>query len=221
LKQRYRARGKTLLRVSHLRQHDIGNELITHILSELDQALENADMLVFSDFNYGCLPQSLVDEIIVRCQERGVPMVADSQSSSQLGDVSRFQGMLLLTPTEHEARLAVRSSGCGLVVLADELHRKARAANVFITLGAEGVLIQGADGVHSELITDQLPAFNIAPKDVSGAGDCLFICSSMALVAGASIWESAFLGSIAAACQVGRVGNSPLSAAEVIKELML
>jgi len=221
LKQRYRARGKTLLRVSHLRQHDIRHELFTRMLDELDLALESADLLVFSDFNYGCLPQPLVDEIIARCAQHGVPMVADSQSSSQVGDVSRFQGMLLLTPTEHEARLAVRDTGSGLAVLADTLHRKARAGHVFITLGAEGVLIHSADGAHRGLITDQLPAFNTAPKDVSGAGDCLLMCASMALVAGASIWESAYLGSIAAACQVGRVGNSPLSAAEVIQELML
>lgn len=221
LKQRYLARGKTLLRVSHLRQHAIGHELIANMLGELDLALENADLLVFSDFNYGCLPQPLVDEIIARCVQHGVPMVADSQSSSQVGDVSRFQGMLLLTPTEHEARLAVRDTGSGLAVLADALHRKARAGHVFITLGAEGMLVHSVDGAHRGLITDQLPAFNTTPKDVAGAGDCLLMCSSMALVAGASIWESAYLGSIAAACQVGRVGNFPLSAAEVIQELML
>ncbi len=221
LKQRYRARGKTLLRVSHLHQHDISHELIADMLGKLDLALENADLLVFSDFNYGCLPQLLVDEIIARCAQHGVPMVADSQSSSQVGDVSRFQGMLLLTPTEHEARLAVRDTGSGLAFLADALHRKARAGHVFITLGAEGVLVHSADGAHRGLVTDQLPAFNTAPKDVSGAGDCLLMCSSMALVAGATIWESAYLGSIAAACQVGRVGNFPLSAAEVIQELML
>jgi bifunctional ADP-heptose synthase (sugar kinase/adenylyltransferase) len=43
----------------------------------------------------------------------------------------------------------------------------------------------------------------------------------MALVVGANIWESAYLGSVAAACQVGRVGNTPLSAAEVLQELSL
>lgn len=221
LKQRYRARGKTLLRVSHLRQHDISHQLMTAMLDQLALALEEADLLVFSDFNYGCLPQPFVDEVIARCTQQGIPMVADSQSSSQVGDVSRFQGMLLLTPTEHEARLAVRDTGSGLAVLADALHRKARAGHVFITLGPEGMLVHSADGARRGLTTDQLPAFNTAPKDVSGAGDCLLMCASLALVAGASIWESAYLGSIAAACQVGRVGNSPLTAAEVIQELKL
>lgn len=221
LKQRFRARGKTLLRVSHLRQHDISHQLMENLLGKIDEALEAADLLVFSDFNYGCLPQPIVDEIVSRCVKRGVPMVADSQSSSQVGDVSRFQGMLLLTPTEHEARLAVRDSTAGLVVLADTLQQKARAGHVFITLGAEGILIHLVDGIHRGLTTDQLPAFNSAPKDVSGAGDCLLISASMALVAGATVWESAYLGSVAAACQVGRVGNLPLSVDEVIRELML
>lgn len=221
LKQRFRARGKTLLRVSHLRQHDISHQLMESLLGEIDEALETADLLVFSDFNYGCLPQPIVNEIVSRCVKRGVPMVADSQSSSQVGDVSRFQGMLLLTPTEHEARLAVRDSTAGLVVLADTLQQKAQAGHVFITLGAEGVLIHTVDGIHRGLTTDQLPAFNSAPKDVSGAGDCLLISASMALVVGATVWESAYLGSVAAACQVGRVGNLPLSVDEVIRELLL
>jgi rfaE bifunctional protein kinase chain/domain len=221
LKQRYRARGKTLLRVSHLRQHDISHELSIEMLDGVLPALAEADLLVFADFNYGCLPQALVDAIIGCCAQRGVPMVADSQSSSQIGDVSRFQGMLLLTPTEREARLAVRDMNSGLAVLADALQRKARAGHVFVTLDAEGVLVYSADDAQEGLTTDQLPAFNTAPKDVSGAGDCLLVCASMALVSGASVWESAYLGSIAAACQVGKVGNSPLSAAEVIQELLL
>ena len=38
---------------------------------------------------------------------------------------------------------------------------------------------------------------------------------SLALLAGADIWQSAYLGSLAAACQVGRVGNLPLSVDEI------
>ena len=151
----------------------------------------------------------------------GVMMVADSQSSSQIGDISRFHGMHLITPTEHEARLAVRDTGAGLVVLANALYQQSMARHIFITLGAEGLLIHAPDDSKGALITDQLPAFNTAPKDVSGAGDSLLICASMALAVGATVWESAYLGSIASAWQVGRVGNTPLSVDEVIQELLL
>lgn len=219
LKQRFRARNKTLLRVSHLRQHDISHELVKSLFERIRRELDNANLLVFSDFSYGCLPQALVELVIEYCRKRGVPMVADSQSSSQVGDISRFSGMLLVTPTEHEARLAMRDSTSGLVVLAENLKNKTMSEHVFITLGSEGVLIHADAHGHHGLRTDQLPAMNSAPKDVSGAGDCLLITASLALVAGANVWESAYLGSIAAACQVGRVGNLPLTSSELLREL--
>jgi rfaE bifunctional protein kinase chain/domain len=219
-KKRYRANGKTLLRVSVLRGHDIGEDIVERMYAEIDSRLADADLLIFSDFNYGCLPQDLVDRVAARCAAGGVRMVADSQASSQIGDVSRFRGMMLMTPTEHEARLALRDAQSGLVVLAEALQDKTKADYVILTLGAEGVLVHAPDS-PSGILTDRLPAFNASPKDVSGAGDCFLTCSAMALTRGASIWGAAYLGSIAAACQVGRIGNLPLTADEVLKELYL
>jgi bifunctional ADP-heptose synthase (sugar kinase/adenylyltransferase) len=176
---------------------------------------------MFSDFNYGCLPQYLVDQLIPLCRERGIMMAADSQSSSQMSDVSRFKGMHLLTPTEREARLATRDFSSGLVVLAELLRQKAEAGHVMLTLGSEGVLVQVPEPVPGQFATDRLPAFNSVPKDVAGAGDSLFACASMALAVGADIWQAAYLGSVAAALQISRVGNSPLTAEDLLMELML
>lgn len=219
VKQRYRANGKTLLRVSHLRQHDISQNLVSRILSKVKAVLATTDILIFSDFNYGCLPQSLVDEIATICRRRKIMMVADSQSSSQIGDISRFKGMMLLTPTEREARLAVSDFNSGLVVLAEKLRKKSRAKNIILTLGSEGLLAHAAQINNDEWLTDRLPAFNTAPKDPAGAGDSLLTCGSMAMAVGADIWQSLYLGSIAAACQVGRVGNIPLSPRDIEIEL--
>lgn len=217
LKQRYRAEGKTLLRVSQLRQHDIRPEIAARIKSCIEQKIPEADLIIFADFNYGCLPQPLVEEIVKLGAERGITMVADSQASSQTGDVSRFQGMRLITPTEREARLALRDWNSGLVVLAEMLHKRTRADNVVITLGAEGTLIHANNVTKWD--TDRLPAFNTAPKDPAGAGDSFFTCASMALCAGVDIWQSVYLGSLAAACQVSRVGNTPLTQADLVAEI--
>jgi len=218
LKQRFRSGGKTLLRVSHLRQHDIGADFAASLHDRIEAVLDGVDLLIFSDFNYGVLPQPLVDRLIATCRARGIMMVADSQASSQISDVSRFKGMQLLTPTEREARLAVHDTQSGLVVLAEKLEKAARAEHVVLTLGAEGVLIH-APREGEAVITDRLEAFNHAPKDVSGAGDSLLTCTAMALAVGADIWKASYLGAIAAACQVGRVGNTPLTAEELIREI--
>jgi rfaE bifunctional protein kinase chain/domain len=219
LKQRFRASGKTLLRVSHLKHHGIEAELRDKIVDAIKSDIKAFDLVIFADFNYGCLPQKLVDDIAALCEANGVAMVADSQSSSQVGDVSRFRNMLLLTPTEREARLALHDSNSGLVVLAQALRERSHAKNVILTLGAEGVLVHANAEAPAGWLTDQLPAFNPAPKDAAGAGDSFLTCASLALLAGANIWQSAYLGSLAAACQVGRVGNLPLSVEEIEAEI--
>lgn len=211
LKQRFRCRGKTMLRVSHLRQHGVDKKLTEEMLDKLAPQVEKAQLLIFSDFNYGCLPQPLVDQLTVWANTKKTLIAADSQSSSQMGDVSRFRFAHLLTPTEREARLAVHDFEAGLVVLAELLLKKAEAQNVIMTLGESGILVQQASSA-----TDQLPALNPAARDVVGAGDSLLVVASLALAAGGNIWEAACLGSVAAGIQVGRQGNIPLSAEEIV-----
>ena len=219
LKQRYRSKGKSLLRVSHLHQGNISFALQSKLLTALEEAMDGADLLVFSDFNYGCLPQPLVDQLLAMAKSRGVLSAADSQSSSQLGDISRFKGVDLITPTEREARISTRNREDGLVVLAEQLRQQASAHNVLLKLGEEGLLIHAADVSGDSWLTDRVGALNSAPKDVAGAGDSLLITSAMTLVCGGSIWEAACLGSLAAAVQVGRVGNTPLTSEELLREL--
>jgi rfaE bifunctional protein kinase chain/domain len=221
LKQRYRTATKTLLRVSQLKQHSIHADLQAQALREVERRLEDLDLIIFSDFNYGCLPQRLVDEIARRAKERGILMVADSQSSSQVGDISRFLGMAMVKATEHEARLSLRDFESGLVVLADKLGEKAEARNVVLTLGAEGLLIRALDANEGEEHTDRLGALNHSPRDVAGAGDSFLVASGLSLATGADIWQSSYIGSIAAACQVGRVGNIPLAAADLFNAIDL
>lgn len=219
LKQRYRSKGKSLLRVSHLHQGAISAELQKDMFRIFENLLPDIDLVVFSDFNYGCLPQALVDRVIECAKPANVLLAADSQSSSQVGDISRFTSMDLITPTEREARISVKNHEDGLVILAETLRQQAQARNVLLKMGEEGVLIHANNGGTAEFMTDQVPALNAHPKDVAGAGDSLLITSAMAMAAGADIWEAACLGSLAAAIQVGRVGNTPLLVNEVLSEL--
>lgn len=219
LKQRYRADNKTLLRVSHLRQHSINKELQDRLFGDFSSILDNKNLVIFSDFNYGCLPQQLVDRMVAECARKGVMMVADSQSSSQIGNVSRFKNQTLITPTEREARIALHDYDSGLVSVAEKLRQTALSKNIILTLGSEGILIHAEINEKNKLPTDRLPAMNTAPKDVAGAGDSFLVATSMAMALGRSIWQASYLGALAAACQVGRIGNIPLNPKEIIAEI--
>jgi len=218
VKQRFRSKGKTLLRVSHLHQSTISPSLQSSILKSVESIIDNIDLLVFSDFNYGCLPQYLVDEISNLATSNNVMLAADSQSSSQIGDISRFHAMNIITPTEREARISTRNNEDGLVVLADQLRQQSLAENILLKIGEEGLLIHAND--DDEWLTDRIVALNSVPRDVAGAGDSLLISSALTMALGGTIWEAALIGSLAAAIQVGRVGNTPLKNEELLEEVI-
>ena len=213
LKQRFKAEAKTLLRVSHLRSHDISDELVNEILHIFVKKLPDIDFLVFSDFNYGALPQVLVEKLIELCKHRNIPYFVDSQSSSQVGDVSRFKGAEIIFATEREARIAMNDQKSGLQVVANNLICRAEGSKLFLKLGSEGVIIL-SDIVKFE--TELIQAFNSNPKDVAGAGDAMLATAVLANCSGASIWEAGYLASIAAAIQVSRAGNIPLQREELL-----
>lgn len=214
VKRRYRAQNKTLLRVNRMSQQQIGRERQEEVMEILSGALSEVDLLIFSDFSYGVLPPALVDRITAECIYHGVPIAADSQTSSQIGDLAKFKDTLLVTPTEIEARHAMRNFNQGLVALIEDLMMAIRAKNIVVTLSEDGCLIYG-DPNRNRIFTDQLPSLNLRPLDVAGAGDSFLTTASLAMAAGGDIWRAALLGSVAAGIQIGRMGNLPLTLDEL------
>ena len=90
--------------------------------------------------------------------------------------------------------------------------------NILLKNGEEGVLIHSGINKKS-LQTDKLPALNHHAVDVAGAGDSMLVATAMSIASGADIWAAACLGSLAAAIQVSRIGNTPLQYTEIITHL--
>lgn len=215
-KRRYRVGNKTLLRVNDFRDHDIGVEIQEAILAKLVAEIDKTDLVIFSDFNYGVLPQSLVDTIVELCNDKKVMIAADSQTSSQVGDISRFRNVDLITPTEREVRVALNNTRDGLVILTEKLHQKMQCHNIIVTLADEGALLHVTDsGKIRSWKNDKIPALATNVIDPAGAGDCMLASTAMALASGGNLWLSSLIGSVAAACQVSKVGNQPLSFEEL------
>ena len=143
-------------------------------------------------------------------------IAADSQTSSQLGDLSQFLNIDLITPTETEARLELKDQVSGLAVIADELRTKLKSQSIIIKLGADGIVINGVKPDGTLLNLDALPSFNLNPIDVSGAGDSLLAAASLAISVENNLAKAALIGSLAAAIQIGRIGNIPIGKEQII-----
>ena len=213
-KTRYRCEGKSLLRVSKLSQEPVSR----HIASELQRKVRSigeTQLVLFSDFNYGVLSDEVLSSVQDDVSRFSPVMGADSQSSSQIGDVSRFKLMDFICPTEKEARIATRNTTDGLVQLAESLRTQASARNVLLTLGADGMLIHARPDTNVEWETDRIPALNPNPLDVAGAGDSLFATVGLCRAVGGDIFAAAALGAVASAVQVSRLGNIPITEDEL------
>lgn len=217
-KLRYRAKDKTLLRVNSYRRHDIDTPLVNDFLQRFANLSESFDVVIFADFNYGMLCPALVNQVSDHCLHNGIPMVADSQTSSQTGDLGKFKHLLLTSPTELEARQTMQDESNGLIEVSKGLADKLQAQHVMVTLGAEGVLIRRRDN-NNLLETDNLPALSDTAIDTAGAGDAMFVTTTLMLASGASIWQAAFVGSVSSSIQVNVRGNIPISKQSVLGKL--
>ncbi|MBR9791088.1 MAG: adenylyltransferase/cytidyltransferase family protein [Gammaproteobacteria bacterium] len=218
-KLRYRAKDKTLLRVNQYRRHDIDAPLINAFVDDFERRAAEFDIVLFADFNFGMLCPALVDRISAICHAQNIPIVADSQTSSQTGDLGKFNNLLLTSPTELEARQTIQDDSNGLIEVSKGVAEKLNARNVLVTLGGEGVLIRHLNPETRVLETDNLPAFADAAIDTAGAGDAMFVTTALMLASGANIWQAAFVGSIGSCIQVGVRGNVPISKQSIYHKL--
>jgi rfaE bifunctional protein kinase chain/domain len=221
LKKRYRIKDKNVFRVSYLNQQNIDLNIQNLIYLKVKKIIKDINLLIFSDFNYGLLTSDLITKITELCKSNGVMTVADCQSSSQIGDITKFNEMKLITPTEYEARVASKNQDAGLIVLAEMIRKKTKSENIILKLGEDGIIVHTTKNKKTQFHTDRIPALNLFPKDVSGAGDSLLVASAMSLATGANIWESACIGSMAAALQVNRIGNTALNQSEIRESFQL
>lgn len=217
VKQRFKSSNKTIFKLSHLANQPISQKSIDQLFYNFADHYKKYDAIIFSDFNYGVLNYELVNKIIKLSKNKKIFLSADSQSSSQIGDINKYRGVNLLTPTEREARIGLKNENDGLVEIANQSIETLKIKNIILKLGENGMLIHKKPQKNL-IFTDKLNSFAYnSAIDSAGAGDSLLSGATLMMCSGASIWESSFLGNILAAIQVSREGNIPISSQEVLK----
>ncbi len=221
LKQRYRSGTQTLLKISHLTQEFLDSEKESELVEMVSKIAGDIDVLILSDFSYGVLSPQLDERILAIATNHQIFVSADSQSSSQIGNLGKFKNIDLISATEREARLELKDNTSGLVVVAEGLRKTMNSKNLLLKMGGDGVLISAQDNSGEMLATDEIAAINRNPVDTSGAGDSMLAGASLALASSATIYEAALIGSVLAGIQVGRLGNVPIAQETVNSILQL
>jgi rfaE bifunctional protein kinase chain/domain len=198
-----------VLRIDRVNRNELNEQLQNLLIASLKAVIPNVDVVMFSDYENGMISPAVIESCLPLARESGKVIVADSH-----GSFFRFQGASAITPNQPEAEAA---TGITIKTLADlheageRLLRGCNAQSVLITRGAEGMSLfeAGKQPLH-------LPIFPLrnASKivDTNGAGDTVAATYALALAAGASMPEAAYLANAAASLVVrilGCASNTP------------
>ncbi len=186
----------------------------------LEQALAHVDGVIIEDYGKGLISQAVVDVILARAREAGIPVGYDPKDDHAL-DV---RGITLATPNRKEAYAAVGKEepledvppleDAQLNQVALQLADKWGVELLAITLGPQGMYLLGPDRSPLHVPTRAREVY-----DVSGAGDTVIAVGTLALAAGATHVEAAELANYAAGVVVAQLGTTPCSATELLDAL--
>jgi rfaE bifunctional protein kinase chain/domain len=186
-------------------------ELQEQLARYVQQQVNSVDAVVCSDYGDGTLTPAVIAAALLH------PLcIVDAQKH-----LHRYQGATVFTPNLPEAEQAIGYSLTrvfGDAVDSDlllqggqKLLQLTGARYTLITRGEEGMSLFERDGeVH------HIPAFNRTDVfDVTGAGDTVVAALTLGLILGASAWEAAVLGNLAASIVVRQFGTTPTTQTEM------
>ena len=189
---------------------DLQLQLAEYIRQECDRV----DAVVCSDYGDGVLTAPVIEAAL---SHQGA--IVDTQI-----DLQRYAGAMLFTPNVPEAEKAVGYS----ITNAESVARAGRdllnlteAKRILITRGDEGMSLfergeKDTDAVENPVASWDIPPFNRTDVfDVTGAGDTVVAGLTLALSAGASFWEAAVLGNLAASLVVRHFGTATTTVDEM------
>ncbi|MFB2882330.1 D-glycero-beta-D-manno-heptose-7-phosphate kinase [Floridanema aerugineum] len=167
--------------------------------------VEKVDVVVCSDYGDGVFTPHVIAAALTH------PLtIVDTQQN-----LERFAGATLFTPNLPEAEKAVGYPISSPEILAQagkDLLRLTQAQQILITRGEFGMSLFD----RNDSTTSHIPAFNRTDVyDVTGAGDTVVAALTLSLCAGASVWEAAVLGNLAASIVIRKFGTSTTTPGEI------
>jgi D-beta-D-heptose 7-phosphate kinase/D-beta-D-heptose 1-phosphate adenosyltransferase len=185
------------------------------VLQRFAAALQDADVVVLSDYAKGVLTDAVLAAALAEAARCGRQVIADPKRPS----FAAYRGATVLTPNEHEARLATR------IDAASDAGAEQAGWSALAETGGEAVLVTRSEKGLT-LVRRDCPALHLPTRarevaDVSGAGDTLVAALAVALGAGAALPEAATLANITAGISVAKQGTATVSRQELLGMLHL
>jgi len=214
IKDRFVAAGQQLLRVDRDPAQASDSSAAQEVLQAALAALEDAAVVILSDYGKGLLSDEVITAVITAAREKGCPVIVDPKGR----DFARYRGAAWITPNRRELQEASAlptGEDAEVAAAAHKVIAEAGIAAVLATRSEQGMTLTAGPGDQ----VAHLPAEAREVFDVSGAGDTVVATFAAALGGGLDAVTAARLANVAAAIVVGKSGTAVARPGEILRAL--
>ena len=203
VKLRVVSRQQQLLRIDF--ETTPSHETLATKLADFERLLDDADLLILSDYGKGALAH--VTTMIERARSAGKPVLVDPKGD----EWDKYRGATVITPNRGEFRTVVGRwrDNAEMNAKAQALRAQLDVTALLVTRSEEGMTLYTADGA------DDIPAVSREVYDVSGAGDTVIATLGALLGAGADLHSAVRIANEAAGVVVGKLGTAVVTPDEL------
>lgn len=219
-KTRYLVETTKVMRVEEGRCHPLDSVAEAKAAQWIESILDGVDAIAICDFGYGTVTGQLLNRIREMAAARGALVTANA--GGPRGRLLSFKGVDLLCPAERTLRASLHDFDRGLSFVAWDALHETGARELLVTLGKKGLVVfsrQSQDSHRPEwagrLRSEYLPMLADRQIDALGCDSALQAAATLALAAGGSLMQAAYLGMAAASIEYGHLGNEPIDAREL------
>jgi D-beta-D-heptose 7-phosphate kinase/D-beta-D-heptose 1-phosphate adenosyltransferase len=213
VKRRMVAEGRQILRVDQEIAAGLSPASEETLLAAALAALEEAQVLLVSDYAKGTLTPRILERILAEARRRGVPALVDPKGR----DYDRYRGASVVTPNRKELETVtgeeVRDRG-SVAALGARLRESLGLDALLVKLSEEGMLLLERGSEPRAIRARAREVF-----DVTGAGDTVLAMLGLALGAGCDLATAAEMANRAAGCAVARPGTVSVRWADLLDGL--
>lgn len=200
-----------IVRIDRVDASVIDGPLRDHMIDAVRRALPDVDALLISDYENGVISPEVIDACLPEARHHQLTITVDSH-----GDLFRFKGVTAATPNQPEAEATLHTT------IRDERDLEQGGRALLGGMEAEAVLItRGSQGVA--LFERDQPTYTLPISirddsevvDPTGAGDTVAATFTLAISAGATLRQAAYLGNLAGGEVVRKLGAATLTRQEL------
>ncbi len=203
-KTRVIAQTQHVVRIDKESKEYLNRKLQTEIYNYLEAHSGMLDAIILEDYNKGVLSASLIEKIISLAKAKDIIVTVDPKFNNFFA----YKDVTVFKPNRKEAEDVL-----GMKIKSDEdiaaagqrILEKLNSKYVLLTLGESGIAVFEKGKKERRMPTKARRA-----ADVSGAGDTVISTLTMALAAGADIFEASYLANYAGGIVCEEIGIVPI-----------